>query len=196
MKLNEYGDTIWTKTYGGSQYDEAYGIIETKDDAYVFVGTTDSEDEDVHTKPIHDGFNNLNWWINDLRKETNSRTDLQHHAKMLEILCHYELKNNELLISLIQSIKRILKNNSRNNKVEIVILNGITEIINLPNLESSSKTLNRMYDQINKIKHLEEENDTLRYFDYIAWIASKIHNLGFQETIKKHLDYPNQKNYR
>ncbi|MGD9492984.1 MAG: hypothetical protein AB7V36_06475, partial [Bacteroidales bacterium] len=42
IKTDEYGDTIWTKTYGGSGYDVSCDIIVTYDGNYAICGITDS----------------------------------------------------------------------------------------------------------------------------------------------------------
>jgi len=47
VKTDAVGDTQWTKTYGGTGYDEAYSIQQTDDGGYIVTGT-------------HDGFNG-NW---------------------------------------------------------------------------------------------------------------------------------------
>ena len=40
LKLNNTGNKIWEKTYGGSKYDDANSIIETADGHLVVAGTT------------------------------------------------------------------------------------------------------------------------------------------------------------
>ena len=50
IKTNTLGDTLWTKTFGGSNYDVGYSVRETTDEGYIIVGTTESfgaGDEDV-----------------------------------------------------------------------------------------------------------------------------------------------------
>jgi hypothetical protein len=42
VKTDESGDTIWTKTYGGTEEDRAYGVIQTDDSCYAVVGYTRS----------------------------------------------------------------------------------------------------------------------------------------------------------
>lgn len=42
IKLNAYGDTLWTRTYGGSGEEYAVGIAQTADDGYVISGYTKS----------------------------------------------------------------------------------------------------------------------------------------------------------
>lgn len=40
IKTNAFGDTVWTKTYGGEEDDMCYGVAEAIDGGYVFVGGT------------------------------------------------------------------------------------------------------------------------------------------------------------
>lgn len=40
IKTNRYGDTVWTKTYGGSNWDFGYSIEQTADSGYVITGGT------------------------------------------------------------------------------------------------------------------------------------------------------------
>jgi hypothetical protein len=47
LKLNNEGDTLWTKTLGGSYADEAFSILQTSDGGCAVVGSTFSSDGDV-----------------------------------------------------------------------------------------------------------------------------------------------------
>jgi hypothetical protein len=42
IKTNASGDTQWTRTYGGTQYDEGYSVQQTSDSGYVIAGCTNS----------------------------------------------------------------------------------------------------------------------------------------------------------
>jgi len=44
VKTNAVGDTQWTKTYGGTGYDEAYSIQQTDDGGYIITGSRDGPD--------------------------------------------------------------------------------------------------------------------------------------------------------
>ena len=50
VRLNSQGDTCWTRTLGGNDWDEAYSIIQTVDDGFIVAGYTNSWDGDVHGK--------------------------------------------------------------------------------------------------------------------------------------------------
>jgi len=42
VKTNSLGDTLWTRTYGGSDWDWAYSVQETADGGYIVAGHTES----------------------------------------------------------------------------------------------------------------------------------------------------------
>ena len=42
IKVNDLGDTLWTRTYGGPSYDEAWGIIPGSDGNFLVAGHTGS----------------------------------------------------------------------------------------------------------------------------------------------------------
>ncbi len=47
VRLDKNGNVMWAKTYGGSDYDFGYDIIETADSGFAFVGSVYSADGDV-----------------------------------------------------------------------------------------------------------------------------------------------------
>ncbi len=48
VKLNSNGDTSWSKTFGGSSWDQAYSVYQTLDSGFVVAGYSQSNDGDVH----------------------------------------------------------------------------------------------------------------------------------------------------
>jgi len=40
VKTNASGDTLWTRTYGGTDWDEGYSVQQTSDGGYIVAGTT------------------------------------------------------------------------------------------------------------------------------------------------------------
>jgi hypothetical protein len=47
IKLNEIGSIQWKKTFGGTNFDEAYHITQTNDGNYILIGNTSSTNGDV-----------------------------------------------------------------------------------------------------------------------------------------------------
>ena len=59
MKLDQQGEVIWTRTYGGSAEDFGFSLLETPTEGFVLMGYSSSQDGDVPpTKGYHD-----NWII-------------------------------------------------------------------------------------------------------------------------------------
>jgi len=42
IKTNSLGDTLWTRTYGGTNFDEGYSVQQTTDGGYIVAGYTES----------------------------------------------------------------------------------------------------------------------------------------------------------
>jgi len=42
IKTDSLGNTLWTRTYGGAEWDEGWSLIETADDGYLVAGTSGS----------------------------------------------------------------------------------------------------------------------------------------------------------
>ncbi|MFH2143948.1 MAG: T9SS type A sorting domain-containing protein [Bacteroidota bacterium] len=58
IKTNAIGDTIWTNTLGGSDYDRPESIIQTSDYNFVVAGYTNSTDGDISNH-----YNSDDYWI-------------------------------------------------------------------------------------------------------------------------------------
>ncbi len=41
VKTNSLGDTIWTKTFGGTDYDAAYAVKQTTDGGFIISGISE-----------------------------------------------------------------------------------------------------------------------------------------------------------
>ncbi len=54
VKLDSSGNIQWQKSYGGSGYDNATSIQQTDDGAYIFAGTTNSNDGDISSNHGND----------------------------------------------------------------------------------------------------------------------------------------------
>jgi len=42
IRLNSMGDTLWTRTYGGTAYDHAYGVAEAANGGFIIIGSSQS----------------------------------------------------------------------------------------------------------------------------------------------------------
>lgn len=60
VKLNENGDIVWQKCFGGNGFDEAYSIIQTSEGGYIITGFAYSSDGDLIGVNRHSGHD---YWI-------------------------------------------------------------------------------------------------------------------------------------
>jgi hypothetical protein len=61
IRVDELGDTLWTKTYGGPGWDEARSVYQTSDGGFIITGMTDSFgtrraslNDRTHSIPVYD----------------------------------------------------------------------------------------------------------------------------------------------
>lgn len=79
-------------------------------------------------------------FVNLVRNQSKSpvRQDIVDAARLIELVCHYELYNFDLLESRIRSINRFLKSHPRQHPYENLLLKGIRKLIDLPPSEEQT----------------------------------------------------------
>lgn len=63
VKVNSVGQIQWSRCYGGSRYDIAYAIRQTRDGGYIFVGSTNSNNGDVSNNHLINGSPTGDVWV-------------------------------------------------------------------------------------------------------------------------------------
>ncbi len=58
LKIDSFGEKIWERSFGGSEYDQCYDILSTQDGGFIMCGTSRSEDGDVT-----ENYGNNDVWI-------------------------------------------------------------------------------------------------------------------------------------
>ena len=122
----------------------------------------------------------LNNIIND--NQQGLRNDLQCYARLMHLLCHYEIGNDEILDSLIKSVYRFMARMKNLTVVEGAIFNFLrhSSKVNARELKPALELF------LTKIKHLEKnrfETRSFAYLDIISWVESKVYNRPMEEII-------------
>jgi tetratricopeptide (TPR) repeat protein len=118
--------------------------------------------------------------IND--NQAGLRIDLQSYARLMHLLCHYELGNEEILDSLIKSVYRFMARMKNLTVVEeqiFIFLRHSTKM-RLKELKPELKQF------LEKIKHLEKnrfETRSFAYLDIISWVEGKVYDKPMSEII-------------
>ncbi len=120
------------------------------------------------------------------------RIDLQCYARLMHLLCHYEIGNEEILESLIKSVYRFMARMKNLTIVEEAIFSFLRH-----SFKVNSRLLKPELEQfLKKIKHLEKnrfETRSFAYLDVISWVESKVYDKPMGEIIHaKYLKSPHR----
>ncbi len=115
----------------------------------------------------------------------NVRQDIYYAVRLLNLLCHYELKHTDYLPALIRSTFRLLMKKEKIHKYEKEILCFFKE---LPKVNSKKAFKLQLQSLLAKLEELQSdplERITFAYFDYIIWIKSKLVDKPVVELLRK-----------
>lgn len=130
-------------------------------------------------------------YINEVlnNNENMLRQDIFTFAQLINLIIHFELGNYDLLEYTIKSTKRFVDKKNRNFKFETVFLKGMRKLIKVKNPDDLSKTLENFRNELNKVFQDPYEKVAIQYFDFIAWIDTKLLRKTYAELIqgKNHL---------
>lgn len=125
---------------------------------------------------------NLNQWLN--LPKTSEREDLQSLARVLNLIIHYEIGNTLLLESLLRSTYRFLSKRNRLYEFEKSVLGFIQKSGKVRSPKELREAFVQLKVEFENLSKIPSENAMLRYFNFIAWLTSKIENITFAETVQ------------
>jgi tetratricopeptide (TPR) repeat protein len=110
------------------------------------------------------------------------RYDLQCYARLLHLMSHYELGNDEIIESLIKSVFRFMAKMKNLTVVEEAIFKFLRDTFNI-----SPRKLKPEFEKLlENIKHLEKnrfETRSFAYLDIISWVEGKVYEKPMSEII-------------
>ncbi len=139
-------------------------------------------------------YNRALHWLNKILNDTpvQLRQDLYCVARVLSLIIHLELHNISLLEYSVKSTYHFLYKQKMLYRFEALILDfirkKIPKIITRPELVAELRDLK---EKLVKVSEDPFEKKALDYFNFIAWIDSKIEGRSFAEMVKRKV----RKNY-
>lgn len=127
-------------------------------------------------------------WINKILNEskTDVRQDIFIYARIINLIIHFELGNEELLERIVKSTYYFLHKRNKLYQFETIILNFIRkELQKIKTKEELIEAFKKLKSQIVKISKDPYEEKVLQYFDFISWLESKIENRPFASIVKE-----------
>lgn len=139
--------------------------------ASLYFGSGDSETTIDYLQKI------INW-------KTDLRIDLQCYARLLHLIAHYELGNDELLEYLSKSVYRLMGKMQHLSVVEEEIFNFLKRAFRIParQLEHEFRVL---LATLLRQKELHKKTRAFTYLDIISWLESKIEGIPVQTVIRR-----------
>ena len=131
----------------------------------------------------NEDFNQSLKWINMIlnSKELDQKEDIVSFAHLINLLIHFELKNEDLLPYAIKNTKRFLTKRKRAFKFETLFLKNLTKISHTNNKYEIEDLLINVDKEIKALKNDPFESVAFEYFDFHLWLISKVKNKSFQE---------------
>lgn len=119
----------------------------------------------------------INWKV-------NLRTDLQCYSRLLHLIAHFELGNDEILDSLIKSVYRFMAKMQNLSVVEEEIFKFIRKSFQL-SVKTIKPELEKLLIKLQKLQNNRFETRAFIYLDIISWLESKLENIPVQEVLKR-----------
>ncbi len=123
-------------------------------------------------------------------KKNYLRVDVECYTKLFILICHLELQEYILVNNLISSTQRYFKNKDETTPVIAMIFEYIKKRL-LIKKELPKKELIILYDKLIILRGNKFTQRAFFYFNFTAWIKSKIEDRSISEIRKEHF-----KNYR
>lgn len=125
----------------------------------------------------------INNVLND--KQNLIKEDIYSFSQILQLIIHFELKNFRYLPYVLASTKRFLKEKNRLYRFEVIFLKIITKVKSemISNIELE-EILIEYKPEIHKLRDDKFESLAFEYFDFGAWLNSKILRKSYLEVKK------------
>ena len=126
-------------------------------------------------------------WTNRLFSEPNidENQDIYCFARILNLIIHIELQNDDVIPYILTSTSRYLKTRNRVYKFETVFLEFIEQLIRLNKKEEYDAIYKKLLGNLKKLAADPFEKTVFEYFDFIAWCKSKVDNVPYRAMIEE-----------
>jgi hypothetical protein len=123
-------------------------------------------------------------WLNKLlNSDLNIREDAYAFARILNLIIHLELKNNEALEYFAKSAQRFLHKRKILYRCEEILIDFIKKI-SKRNDKDLSNEYRLLKTELTEVLRSPSEKKFLDYFDLMSWLDSKIENKNFTLVLK------------
>jgi hypothetical protein len=126
-------------------------------------------------------------WLNRIHneKQADLREDIHSFTRILLLVCHFELGNDDLLEANIRSTYRYFRKKGELNRYQRYILGFLRYLFRDPSERNLKEQFLMLKRQMLRLEKNKFEKKAFMYFDIISWLESKIERRTVQEVIKE-----------
>jgi hypothetical protein len=117
-----------------------------------------------------------------IHNTSDLRYDLQCYARLMHLMCHYEMGSDEIIESLTKSVYRFMSKMKNLTVVEEEVFKFLRRSFDV----SPRQLKPELQKLLQNIKHLEKnrfETRAFAYLDIISWVESKVYEKPMSEII-------------
>jgi len=112
------------------------------------------------------------------------REDIQCYARLLQIMCHFEMGDHEFLDYLITSTQRFIQKMNELDKLQLTILRFFRSIIKKLPSEHHAAYID-FRDELKELSKDKFEKRAFLYLDVLCWVESKINGTDIRTAIRE-----------
>jgi hypothetical protein len=129
-------------------------------------------------------------WLNQIINEpdTGLREDLHSFARILRLICYFEMGDAEMIEMNTRATYRFLLRKKEFGKYEEHILKFLREVQNVYSAKEVIANFNTLKTQMLRLERDTYERRAFNYFDIISYLESKIEGKTIEEVVKAKID--------
>ncbi len=126
-------------------------------------------------------------WLNKIinSKDDGLREDLHTSSRIMSLICHFEIGNDDLLDYQIRSTYRFLMKKGQMNQYQNFILKFLKELDFSTTQKQLIKKFTVLLENLRALEISVYEKRQLTYFDIISWLECKITGHSIEDITKK-----------
>jgi hypothetical protein len=111
------------------------------------------------------------------------RMDLQSYARLMHLICHYELGNFDILDSLVKAVHRFMLRMKNLTVVEEAVFRFLKK--SYPSAQQIRPALRDLLEQIKELEKNRFETRAFAYLDIISWLESKVQHTSMSAILRE-----------
>jgi hypothetical protein len=125
-------------------------------------------------------------WVNRIINSNYSelRQDIIRISKLVNLIIHFELGNEDLLPYIYKSTMRFVSGLDNKYDFEVLFLDHFKKIALSKRDSKQANSFLKFKEEMQNVFKDPHEKNALEYFNFYAWLDSKIHNISFSDAIK------------